>query len=85
MAYAIAKLGYDAEQLDRGVDFDGIWLAQTVPENLKRALTLGSKSAHDIIVNPGGHAKRHGMGETAGRLEWCVLSRLSGQISFLTS
>lgn len=52
VAYAIAKLGYDVEQLDRAVNFDAIWKKQCVSTNLEEALKISSKAVHNVIVDP---------------------------------
>lgn len=48
--YAIAKLAHDAELKGRHADFDSIWRAQGLPDNLKKALTVVSKAVHEVIV-----------------------------------
>jgi hypothetical protein len=54
VAYAIAKLGHDADRLGRSVDFDGIWKAQGISPRLKEGLTIAAKAVHDVIVEPPG-------------------------------
>jgi hypothetical protein len=54
VAYAIAKLGHDADRLNRSVDFDGIWKAQGISPCLKEGLIIAAKAVHDVIVEPPG-------------------------------
>jgi hypothetical protein len=60
--YAIAKLANDAHQAGLYVDFDRIWRAQTMPSELKAALTVAAKAVHDVIVDAGS--------ENPNPLEW---------------
>ncbi len=52
VAYAIAKLGYDCEQREDFVDFDAIWRAQGISENMGTAIALVAEAAHDVLVSP---------------------------------
>lgn len=52
VAYAIAKLGHDADRLGRSVDFDGIWKTQGISPHLKEGLEIAAKAVHDVIVEP---------------------------------
>ncbi len=54
VAYAIAKLGHDADHLGRSVDFDDIWRAQDISPRLREGLTIVAKAVHDVIVEPPG-------------------------------
>ena len=70
VAYAIAKLGHDADRLGRSVDFDGIWKAQAISPRLKEGLTIAAKAVHDVIVEP--------PGGISNVTEWAKNSRLAG-------
>jgi hypothetical protein len=54
VAYALAKMGYDCEQREEFVDFDAIWRAQGVSENMGAALALVAEAVHDVLVSPSG-------------------------------
>jgi hypothetical protein len=54
VAYALAKMGYDSEQREEFVDFDAIWRAQGVSENMGAALALVAEAVHDVLVSPSG-------------------------------
>jgi hypothetical protein len=49
--YAIAKLAHDAEARGGYIDFERIWRAQALPDDLRLALTVVSKAVHDVIVD----------------------------------
>lgn len=51
--YAIAKLGHHTEQHGRFIDFESIWKAQTLPDDIRAALGVAAKAVHDVIVNTG--------------------------------
>jgi hypothetical protein len=48
--YAIAKLVHDTSQRGRFVDLEGVWRAQSLPDDLRGALTIAAKAVHEIIV-----------------------------------
>lgn len=54
VAYALAKMAYDCEQREEFVDFDAIWRAQGVSENMGAALALVAEAVHDVLVSPSG-------------------------------
>jgi AIPR protein len=54
VAYAISKVSLAAQERDRSVDFERIWLAQAASPHLMEALGVAAKSAHDVIINPPG-------------------------------
>lgn len=54
VAYALAKMGYDCEQREEFVDFDAIWRAQGISENMGAALALVAEAVHDVLVSPSG-------------------------------
>jgi len=51
--YALAKLAYDASKHGRFVDFERIWKAQTLPNDLRAALAVAARGVHDVIVDSG--------------------------------
>lgn len=48
--YAIAKLAHDAERRGKFVDFDRVWRAQGLGEDLSRLLAVASEAVHGVIV-----------------------------------
>lgn len=52
VAYAIAKLAYDAAERGRAVDFDQIWKDQTVSATMDEALVKVARIVHEILVAP---------------------------------
>src|SRR5262249_7597570 len=52
VAYVIAKLAHDIEQMKLAVDLDAIWKAQTISEAFTDALVIATKLVHDVIVTP---------------------------------
>ena len=52
VAYAIAKLSHDLEQRNRSLDFERIWVAQSISAGLGEALTTAATRVHDVIVEP---------------------------------
>lgn len=52
VTYAIAKLVSDAEQLNLLVDLDGVWNAQSVPDDLGLALLKAAEAATEILTQP---------------------------------
>lgn len=52
VAYAIAKLSHDLEQMGRSVDYERIWRKQGISKNLQDALTLSAGEVQRIIVDP---------------------------------
>ena len=48
--YAIAKFAHDAEEQKLHVDFERIWRAQSMSEDLTAALTVASEAVHGVIV-----------------------------------
>lgn len=51
--YALAKLSHDAELHGRFLDFERIWRAQALPEDLREALKVAARAVHDVIVDAG--------------------------------
>ena len=51
VAYAIAKLGHDVQQLKRVIDFEAVWRAQDVSDHIEAALTRAAKAAYDALVS----------------------------------
>ena len=50
VAYAIAKLAHDVEQMGRTINFERIWRDQSVSPGGLDALGMAAKAAHDVIV-----------------------------------
>ena len=51
VAYTIAKLAYDVAQRGESINFERIWRAQDISPGLHRALTIGAKAVHEVIVD----------------------------------
>ena len=51
VAYTIAKLAHDLAQRGDSINFERIWRAQDISPNLHRALTIGAKAVHEVIVD----------------------------------
>jgi hypothetical protein len=52
VAYAIAKIAHDVEEMDRAVNFESIWRKQGISTAFKDALITAAKASHDILVAP---------------------------------
>jgi hypothetical protein len=52
VAYAIAKVSQAAHDREQHVDFERIWLTQSVSPPLMDALTIAAKMAHEVITDP---------------------------------
>jgi hypothetical protein len=52
VAYCIAKLAYDVEQVARSVNFEAVWRTQHMLLGLESALTIGARHVREILVNP---------------------------------
>lgn len=52
VAYAIAKIAHDVEEMDRAVNFDSIWRKQDISDAFKEALVLAANASHDVLVDP---------------------------------
>lgn len=52
VAYAIAKMSHDCEQREEFVDFDVIWRAQGISEEMGAALALVAEAVHEVLVSP---------------------------------
>jgi len=52
VAYAIAKMGSDCEKREEFVDFDAVWRAQGISENMGAAIALVAEAVHDVLVSP---------------------------------
>lgn len=52
VAYAIAKMSHDCEQREEFVDYDSIWRAQGISEEMGAALALVAESVHEVLVSP---------------------------------
>jgi hypothetical protein len=52
VAYAIAKLAHDVEEMHLAVDFGSIWRKQDVSEALRQALVISAKACHEVLVDP---------------------------------
>lgn len=52
VAYAIAKIAHDVEEMDRAVNFDSMWRKQDISDAFKEALVLAAKASHDVLVDP---------------------------------
>lgn len=52
VAYAIAKIAYDVEEMDRAVNFEAIWRKQDISDPFREALVLAAKASHDVLVDP---------------------------------
>lgn len=48
--YALAKLAHDAERQGRYVDFDRIWRAQSLSDDLKQVLAIASEAVYGVIT-----------------------------------
>lgn len=54
VAYAISKMAFDCEQMDRFVDFDAIWRNQGISEAMGEAIAVVAEVVHRVLVNPMG-------------------------------
>lgn len=52
VAYAIAKMSHDCEQREEFVDYDSIWRAQGISEEMGAALALVAEAVHEVLVSP---------------------------------
>ena len=52
VAYAIAKMAYDAREAGRAVDFQDIWRRQGLPQAMAPALIVVAESVHEVLVSP---------------------------------
>ncbi|MET4090590.1 AIPR family protein [Bradyrhizobium sp. S3.5.5] len=52
VAYAIAKIAHDVEEMGRAVNFDAIWRKQNISDAFREALVLAAKASHDVLVDP---------------------------------
>jgi hypothetical protein len=52
VAYAIAKIAHDVDEMNLAVDFGSIWRKQSISNVLRDALTLAAKASHDVLVTP---------------------------------
>lgn len=52
VAYAIAKMSHDCEQREEFVDYDSIWRAQGISEEMGAALALVAEGVHEVLVSP---------------------------------
>lgn len=52
VAYALAKIGYDCEEMEKFVDFQSIWRAQAISINMERALAVATRAAYDVLISP---------------------------------
>lgn len=52
VAYAIAKMSHDCEQREEFVDYDIIWRAQGISEEMGAALALVAEAVHEVLVSP---------------------------------
>ena len=51
VAYAIAKLAYDAQQMEKVVDFDAIWRRQCISHPMERAIAMAAKRAAASVTD----------------------------------
>ena len=51
VAYAIAKLAHDLEQMGRSINFERIWRGQNTSLGVLEALGVAAKAARDVIVD----------------------------------
>jgi hypothetical protein len=52
VAYAIAKLAHDVEEMHLAVDFGSIWRKQDVSEAFRQALVISAKACHEVLIDP---------------------------------
>lgn len=52
VTYTLAKLAYDAEELNQTINLDNVWKNQKVSKDLENALLKAAEAAADVIVNP---------------------------------
>jgi len=52
VAYAIAKLAHDVEEMHLAVDFGSIWRKQDITDAFRHALVISAKACHDVLVDP---------------------------------
>src|SRR4029077_4000436 len=52
VAYAIAKIAHDVDEMNLAVDFGNIWRKQDISQAFKDALLLAAKAGHDVLVTP---------------------------------
>jgi AIPR protein len=52
VAYAIAKMGSDCEKREEFVNFEAVWRAQGISENMGEAIARVAEAVHDVLVSP---------------------------------
>ncbi|WP_114285644.1 AIPR family protein [Candidatus Halocynthiibacter alkanivorans] len=52
VTYTMAKISHDATEMEKNVDLDAVWRAQSVPQALEDALVIAAAEAHDVITSP---------------------------------
>ena len=52
VAYAIAKMAHDVNEMKRAVDFSAIWKNQSLGDVLENSLIHVSEAVHDILLDP---------------------------------
>ena len=54
VAYTLSKLAHDLKALGKELDFEAVWQAQDVADELDQALVVGAEQIHGVITNPVG-------------------------------
>ena len=52
VAYSIAKLAYDIDQLKLAFDFSKVWTPQSISNSLSDILAVSAKAVHEVITDP---------------------------------
>ena len=52
VAYSIAKLAYDIDQLKLAFDFSKVWNDQSISNNLSDMLAVSAEAVHQVITDP---------------------------------
>ncbi len=52
VAYALAKMGHDAREMNRSPDFEKIWRQQGVSPATQRAIAVAAEAVHRVLISP---------------------------------
>lgn len=52
VAYSIAKIAHDVDEMNLSVDFASIWKKQDVSPAFRSAIVLAAKASHDVLTAP---------------------------------
>jgi len=77
VAYTLAKLSVDLKDKGYSLDFQKIWTAQSMSDNLKQILASVSEQIHDILINPPSNAARNVTEWAKAQACWNQVANLS--------